>query len=74
MKPDIEALRRAIEMGVIEAAHDAGFERIAVRVDISTLLARASNGVHKVPAIHVEVLELTPEQARELIDSDKDNN
>lgn len=68
MKVDFEALRRAIEAGCAEAAHDAGLEMVAVRVDIIALSTTTATGRPiVVPGIHVEVEELTPEEAGALI-------
>lgn len=67
MKVDWNNLRHVIERGVIEAAHDAGVERVAIRVIIDAL----PDGT---PAISVEVCELSPSDlARMRPDDDKHN-
>jgi hypothetical protein len=69
---DIDNLRRAIELGTVEACHDAGFERVAIRVVITALACvdERTGEPMVVPAIHVEVCEMTPEQVKEILASD----
>lgn len=55
-KPDVDALRRAIEGGIAQAVKDAGFAAFALVVNI-TVLPR--NGV----AVGIDVIELTPDDA-----------
>ncbi len=68
MAVDWNKLRRVIELGTVEAAKDAGLERFAVTVNV-TVLPEPIN----VPVISVEVVELTAEQAKSLVDSQRTN-
>lgn len=60
---DFEALKRAITLGSAEAARDAGLLHFVIAVSIEPACVETPTGPHTVPAIKVEIVELTEAEA-----------